>query len=73
MKLNNIFMLGDKLKYLEDNQWATIWPNISVVLFTFIFIVIVIMVIRFKKSDIRKWESMPFDDETNNVSQNNIN
>ena len=67
-------MLGDKLKYLEDNHWATIWPNISVVLFTIIFIIIVIMAIKYKKSDIRKWESMPFDDEINNNSpQNNIN
>lgn len=65
-------MLGDKLKYLEDNHWATIWPNISVVLFTIIFIIIIIMVIKYKKSDIRKWESMPLDDDkTESSPQNN--
>ncbi len=56
-------MLGDKLKYLEDNDWATVWPNISVILFTVIFIIIVITVIKYKKSDIQEWESMPLDDE----------
>lgn len=56
-------MLGDKLKYLEDNNWTTIWPNISVVLFTIIFIIIVIIVIKYKKSDVKKWESMPLDDD----------
>ncbi len=64
-------MLGDKLKYLEDNHWATIWPNISVVLFTIIFIIIVIMVIRYKKSDVKEWESMPLDDGTSDNSSDN--
>ncbi len=64
-------MLGDKLKYLEDNHWATIWPNVSVVLFTLIFIIIVIMVIKYKKSDVEKWEAMPLDDETNETTPQN--
>ncbi len=64
-------MLGDKLKYLEDHKWATIWPNISVVLFTIIFIIIVIMVIKYKKSDIKKWREMPLDDDKNDNSPKN--
>ncbi len=65
-------MLGDKLKYLEDHKWATIWPNISVVLFTLLFIIIIIIVIKYKKSDVKKWEAMPLDDdESNNSAQNN--
>ncbi len=65
-------MLGDKLKYLEDNHWATIWPNISVILFTAIFIIIVIVVIKYKKSDIEKWEAMPLDEDNENNSPKNI-
>ena len=64
-------MLGDKLKYLEDNHWATIWPNVSLVLFSLIFIVIVIIAIRYKKSDVKKWESMPLDDDNEIISNNN--
>ncbi len=56
-------MLGEKLKYLQDSHWVTIWPNISVVLFTVIFILIVITVIKYKKTDVKIWESMPLDDE----------
>ncbi len=61
-------MLGEKLKYLQDNHWVTVWPNISVVLFTVIFILIVIIVIRYKKTDIKVWESMPLDDEQKSIS-----
>ena len=55
-------MLSEKLKYLNDYEWATIWPIISVVLFTAIFLFIVIMVINYKKKDIKIWEDMPFDE-----------
>ena len=63
-------MLGEKLKYLQDHDWATVWPNISLILFTLIFIIIVIMVIRYKKSDVEKWEQMPLDD--NNSASSDI-
>ncbi len=56
-------MLGEKLKYLNDNDWITIWPMISVVLFTLIFISIVFIVVRLKKKDVREWEIMPLDEE----------
>ncbi len=61
-------MLGEKLKYLEGHDWATIWPNISLILFTMIFIVIVITAIRYKKSDVEKWEQMPLDDNNSDFS-----
>ena len=60
-------MLSEKLKYLNDYDWITIWPIVSVVLFTAIFIFIVFMVIKFKKKDIGIWEAMPLD-EDNNIS-----
>jgi hypothetical protein len=63
-------MLGDKLKYLEDRPWATLWPNISLVLFTLIFIIIIIAVIRYKKSDVQKWENMPLDDDNDSDPNN---
>jgi len=59
-------MLSEKLKYLSNSDWATLWPMISVVLFTLIFIYIVYMAIKFKKKDIAKWESMPLEDGTDN-------
>lgn len=56
-------MLSERLKYLSENEWLTLWPSISVVLFTLIFIFIIIMVIGYKKKDIKKWESLPLDNE----------
>ncbi|NPA44059.1 MAG: hypothetical protein GXO49_00840 [Chlorobi bacterium] len=55
-------MLGEKLKFLSEYDWATIWPKISVVLFTLIFLFIVYMAITFKKKDIEEWEAMPLND-----------
>ena len=61
-------MLSDKLKYLSEYEWMTIWPIISVVLFTSVFIFIIIMVIRFKKKDVADWESMPLEDDSTESS-----
>lgn len=57
-------MLGEKLKYLNEYDWVTLWPKISVVLFTVIFLFIVYMVIKFKKKDVEEWEAMPLNDGT---------
>ena len=61
-------MLSERLKYLSEYDWFTIWPIISVVLFTLIFIFIIFMVIRFKKKDVKLWEAMPLDDKINDSS-----
>ena len=56
-------MLGEKLKYLYDNDWITIWPMISVILFLLIFIYIVYIVVRLREKDVSEWETMPLDEE----------
>ncbi|MCF6365570.1 MAG: hypothetical protein L3J35_05145 [Bacteroidales bacterium] len=63
-------MLGEKLKYLNEHDWITIWPTISVILFTIIFLYIVYTAIKFKKKDVAKWESMPLDE--NQDTQDNL-
>ncbi len=64
-------MLGEKVKYLSEHDWAMIWPKISVVLFTLIFLFIVYMVITFKKKDVAEWEAMPFNDGNETETDNN--
>lgn len=64
-------MLGEKVKYMSEYEWAMIWPKISVVLFTLIFIFIVYTVIKFKKKDIEEWEAMPLNDGKDNDIENN--
>jgi hypothetical protein len=56
-------MLSERLKYLYENDWLSLWPTISVVLFLAIFIFIVFMVLRYKKKDVQEWESMPLDED----------
>ncbi len=57
-------MLGEKFKFLSEYDWATLWPRISVVLFTLVFLFIVYMVLTFKKKDVEEWEAMPLNDGT---------
>jgi len=64
-------MLGEKVKYLSEYDWAMIWPKISVVLFTIIFLFIVFMVITFKKKDVKEWEAMPLNDGSDDDTDNN--
>ena len=64
-------MLGEKVKYLSEYDWAMIWPKVSVVLFTIIFLFIVFMVIRFKKKDVEEWEAMPLNDGNDTDTENN--
>ncbi len=65
-------MLGEKLKFLSEYDWATIWPKISVVLFTLIFLFIVYMAITFKKKDVEEWEAMPLNDGTDSDKNHSI-
>ena len=64
-------MLGEKVKYLSEYDWAMLWPKVSVVLFTLIFLFIVYMVITFKKKDVAEWEAMPLNDGNDADTDNN--
>ncbi len=48
---------------LAGHEWLGIWPTISVVLFFVIFLVIIFQVVRYDKSLVKKWESMPLETE----------
>jgi len=64
-------MLGEKVKFLSEYEWALIWPKVSIVLFLIIFLFIVYMAITYKKKDIEKWEVMPLDFEDESSTDNN--
>jgi len=74
MKHKFIIMLGEKVKFLSDYNWAMIWPKVSLVLFFLIFLFIVYMAVTYKKKDVEKWESMPLDlDDETSIDNNHLN
>ena len=67
-------MLGEKVKFLSEHDWAMVWPKVSLVLFTLIFLYIVYMAFTFKKKDVDNWEAMPLDlDEEITTEKNHSN
>ncbi len=64
-------MLGEKVKFLGEYDWAMLWPKVSLVLFTLIFLFIVYMAITYKKKDVDRWESMPLDLDDETSTENN--
>jgi len=51
-------------------DWLGIAPSISVVLFFIIFILIIVMIIKFDKKSIAEWEQMPLIDNENQEQEN---
>ncbi len=48
------------------------WSSISLVFFFVIFIIIIYNVIKYDKKLVRKWENMPFENDSENSDTNSV-